>query len=199
MSAIIKSLPGIFFACTAENPAMTIPIAPMSAGTITFSTKVGGHGSPFDSMFGMRSDGDPRHNLVAGVIVRADRNRFIVDLNGSDVKSDVDGKWFVTGGNYSWTITRGSGNVSVSVKTAGAVATKSVSGSLGHDYSVTRLNFSIPGVGDGAYFPCIGWEYSDLIVTADDVAATVPVPPSGPSVTKQQIKDVLAYLTLQNS
>lgn len=196
----LKMIPGVFFSCTESGPSLRLPIPPLASGTVSFTTKVGRHGTPFDCVLGMR---DARDKLVGGVIVRADNHRIILDLGaGNDAKSDTFGRWFLTGDVVDWVIVVGSGiNVIAKMNPStmnGTGQIKHAAGTRGNGSPVTRLDFSIPKTADGAYYPCFDWVFSDLVVADDGGSNVPPIPPPivQPTVIPSpiEIRQVLSYL-----
>jgi hypothetical protein len=109
--------------------------------------------------------------LYYGIILRADRAKTILDLGRGQLAKDDGGLW-QEGTTYhlrttydvqtrkvTFEVFRGGAKVAV---VTGAMT----STDLRQTKSKVRIDFGIARIADGAYFPPIGWRYSNLEVTA---------------------------------
>jgi len=123
----------------------------------------------FAGVFAMRRQD---RTLYYGMIIRGDRQKTILDMGLTD---DV-----VTGGNGTWDentnyhlkflYDTAGRNLTLTVTKAGTVVQNLSSGHINHfDLSnngkAVTLDFGQDGIADGAYFPPIGWSFSNLQVT----------------------------------
>jgi hypothetical protein len=112
------------------------------------------------------------HTLYYGLIIRGDRQKTILDMGLTD---DV-----VTGGNGTWdentnyhlkfVYDTAARNLNLTVTKGGTVVQNLSSGHINHfDLSnngkTVTIDFGQDGIADGAYFPPIGWSFSNLKVT----------------------------------
>jgi hypothetical protein len=214
VSRIIYGGPGTSFSFPGKDVGSSLPLSHSinlgeAVGGVAFSTQIGSVGTPFSSMLGLR---DSAGHLVAGVILRADNSRIILDLgSGSSAKSDTKGDWFKAGELVHWAIQRYDDNsIYVMAAQDGTATPKMVNATLLNTNPIAKIDISIGKIVDSAYWPLYGWEFSDFSVFAADSSggssqpATPPAvsPVSAPSPASEPdistVREVLAFLTIQN-
>ncbi len=108
--------------------------------------------------------------LFYGLIVRGDRSKAILDMGvDDDIVSGSSGPWKAkTNYHLVFDYDTQTGNLVFKTFRNGSLV-ETLSGPLNHpdlerNGKVMRVDFGMTGVADGAYFPPIGWKYSNLKV-----------------------------------
>ena len=108
--------------------------------------------------------------LFYGLVVRGDRAKAILDMGvDDDIVSGSSGPWKAKS-NYHLVFDYDTGTGDLVFKTfRNGTLVETLSGPLNHpdlerNGKVVRVDFGMTGVADGAYFPPIGWKYSNLKV-----------------------------------
>lgn len=172
--AVVVEAPGIFFQAKVGDSFKQIDI-PLVEGTqykkatVEFDLYVDKF--PNGIFAGVTSMRRTDRTLYYGLIVRGARSKAILDMGVTD--DIVDGKsgpWQQRT-NYHLTFEYDTVSGRLTFKTVrNGTLVETLSGPINHaDLSkngkVMRVDFGMEGVADGAYFPPIGWRYSNLKVT----------------------------------
>jgi hypothetical protein len=127
----------------------------------------------FSNITSLRRSGKKRNERVLyyGLILRGDKRRTVLD-RGNDALTKVDGPW-QEHNSYHITLSADLNARKINLNVyQGDQLVHTVSGKMtareikSFTDKVVRVDFSSPGVGDGAYFPPAGSRYSNLTVTA---------------------------------
>lgn len=127
----------------------------------------------FSNITSLRRSGKKRHErvLIYGLILRGDRHRTVLD-RGNEALTKADGPW-QEHSSYHIVLSADLNARKINLNVyQGDQLVHNVSGRMtareikSFTDRVVRVDFSSPGVGDGAYFPPTGSQYSNLTVTA---------------------------------
>jgi hypothetical protein len=169
---------GTFFSPVDGNSALQInlPLVPnraYRAATIDFDVNISQFSPIFTGLLGMWHVGGPRFNktLYFGTFVRGARSRSLVDQGSPVVEPALQlATGWVEGGTHHVTITYDTEAATIRwVVTSGAKVLNDVTAAA-YNYDLADrgnpvvLQFGLPGIGDGAYFPPNGWKFSNLHV-----------------------------------
>jgi hypothetical protein len=173
------TIPGTFLDVKANDLCRSwdVPLVPglkYNAITVEFDLELDHWASPlFNNITSLRRSAKKRNERVLyyGLILRGDRAKTVLDL-GNDVLKRVEGPWR-EGGRYHIVLSAnlGAKKVSLSVYQDDQLV-HSVSGRMTAreirtvGENIVRVDFSSPGIGDGAYFPPANSKFSNLTVTA---------------------------------
>jgi hypothetical protein len=172
--AVVVEAPGLFFQAKVGDSFKQLDI-PLVEGTrykkatVEFDLYVDKF--PAGIFAGVTSLRRTDRTLYYGLIVRGGRSKAILDMGVTD--DIVDGKsgpWQQRT-NYHLTFEYDTVSSRLTFKTVrNGSLVETLSGPINHpDLSnngkVMRVDFGMTGVADGAYFPPIGWKYSNLKVT----------------------------------
>jgi hypothetical protein len=169
------SVSGVFLDATPSNSARAFAL-PLRAGvryrkiTVDFDLYLNQWQSPlFHAVTSLRRND---RTLYYGLILRGDKAKTLIDL-GKEQMAKGDGPWKqhtqyhvrmeTDAGSRTVTLKLLQGNNLVHTLTGGLVSTD-LSVPSGKTISV---DFGIGKVADGAYFPPVGWKYSNLVVKAE--------------------------------
>jgi hypothetical protein len=168
------SLPGTFFVPTAGASELDYELA-LRPGvrykklTVEFDLYLDRWQTPlFNTVTGLRR---ADKTLYYGLILRGDRGKTIVDLGKGQLAKDNGGLWKEkTQYHLRMTYDVAARKVTLAVF-QGAAQVAALSGAMtSTDLRQTdrkvRIDFGIAKVADGAYYPPLGWRYSNLQVTA---------------------------------
>ncbi len=170
--------PGVFFAPTPARSALdlTLPLVPgrgYRAATIDFDVRIGSFTPLFTGLVGMFHTGGARFNktLYFGSFVRGKRSRTMVDQGSAVVEPALKfGTGWKEGATHHVTLVYDTESATVRMLvTRNDAVVADVTGAafnldLADRGNPVRLSFGLPGVADNAYFPPIGWKFSNLKV-----------------------------------
>lgn len=155
---------------------LNLPLVPnraYRAVTIDFDVRISQFSPIFTGLLGMWHVGGPRFNktLYFGTFVRGARSRTLVDQGSPVVEPALQlSTGWQEGGLHHVTITYDTEAATIHwVVTAGVRVLNDVTAAA-YNYDLADrgnpvvLQFGLPGVGDGAYFPPDGWKFSNLHV-----------------------------------
>lgn len=176
---IALNRPGNFFSPKAGNSSLVIDLPLVKdvayrKVTVEFDMRISQFTSHFTGIVGMSHKGGQRFNrtLYFGTFARGMRQRSMFDLGSPIVEPSlrVATNWR-EGATHHITIVYDTESATSSFKvTRGDTVLVDVIGSaynldLAHrGDNPVKLSFGLPGVSDGAYFPPIGWKFSNLQV-----------------------------------
>jgi hypothetical protein len=171
--------PGTFFSPVEGNSSLQInlPLVPnrsYRAASIDFDVRISQFSPIFTGLLGMWHVGGPRFNktLYFGTFVRGARSRSLVDQGSPVVEPALQlSTGWKEGGTFHVTIVYDTQTATMRwvVTTAtGAVLNDVTAAAYNYDLAdrgnPVVLQFGLPGVGDGAYYPPNGWKFSNLHV-----------------------------------
>jgi len=172
--AVVVEAPGVFFQAKVGDSFKQIDI-PLVEGTsykkatVEFDLYVDRF--PTGIFAGVTSMRRTDKTLYYGLIVRGDRSKAILDMGvDDDIVDGKSGPWQQRT-NYHLTFEYDTVSSRLTFKTArNGTLVETLSGPINHfdlskNSKVVRVDFGMTGVADGAYFPPIGWRYSNLKVT----------------------------------
>ena len=144
------------------------------AATIDFDVNIHEFTPIFTGLVGMFHTGGPRFNktLYFGTFVRGFRSRTLVDLGSAVVEPamQANSNWQQGATHHVMIVfDTQTATLRMQVTRGGTVVMDRVVSAYNLDLVDTggkpvRLNFGLPGVADGAYYPPIGWKFSNLKV-----------------------------------
>ncbi|HEX9671055.1 MAG TPA: hypothetical protein VGC93_16425 [Thermoanaerobaculia bacterium] len=174
--------PNLFFAPTPANSQLTftLPLVPnraYRAATIDFDLRISKFTTHFTGLVGMFHTGGQRFNktLYFGSFVRGLRSRTLVDQGSAVVEPALKfGTGWKEGAVHHVKIVYDtqtatlrmvvSRNDAVIADVTGAAFNLDLAERNGNP---VKLNFGLAGVADGAYFPPVGWKFSNLKVRVE--------------------------------
>ncbi len=181
LDSVVLQRPGAFFSPTARNSHMLIdvPLIPEQGYRkveIDFDMNIKQFTPLFTGVLGMFHIGGGRFNktLYFGTFIRGLRNKTMVD-QGSPVLEPVlrvNTGWKQNALHHVRIVYDAeNATVQMLVTRAGAVVLDTTGSAYNLDIAnrggnPVRLSFGLPGVADHAYFPPVGWKFSDLKVVA---------------------------------
>jgi hypothetical protein len=178
---VVVNMPGLFLNSTAKNPALvvTLPLTPGVAyrrASIDFDLFVNKYTPLFTGVLGMYHPGGPRFGktLYFGFNIRGNRGRILADLGQATLEAAVKRDVAIAQRStyhvkviYD-TAQRGTLFYITDASTGKAVldALAGVFNPILEDTgnAPVRIQFGLPGVADQAYYPPIGWKFSNLHV-----------------------------------
>jgi len=174
---------GLFFTSNSSHPNLDLPL-PLAVGveyrrvTIDFDMNIRNFTPLFSGILGMFHAGGPRFGktLYFGFNIRGVRGRMLGDLGQPTLEAAVKRNvTFVEGGAYHMKViydvpTHAILFYATNNKT-GNVVMDALVGNFNWDVIDTggapvRIQFGLPGIADGAYYPPKGWKFSNLHVRA---------------------------------
>jgi uncharacterized membrane protein YgcG len=169
------SFPGVFLAAKQGNSTRAFAL-PLQAGvryrriTVDFDLFLNKWQTPlFHAVTSLRRNDK---TLYYGLILRGDKAKTLIDLSHEQM-AKADGPW-KQGTQYHLRFETDAASRTVTFKLfQGGNQVHTVTGSLvSNDLSVPAgrtmsVDFGLGKVADGAYFPPIGWQYSNLVVKAE--------------------------------
>ena len=172
--AVVVEAPGLFFTAKVGDSFKQFDI-PLVEGTrykkatIEFDLYV--EKFPNGIFAGVTSLRRTDKTLYYGLIVRGDRSKAILDMGvDDDIVDGKSGPWQART-NYHLTFEYDTVSSRLTFKTVrNGTLVETLSGPINHldlskNSKIVRVDFGMTGVADGAYFPPIGWRYSNLKVT----------------------------------
>jgi hypothetical protein len=177
VSADQLSFPGVFLNARKGNSYRTFDL-PLSSGvrykqvTVDFDLYLHKWVNPlFHGVMGLRRND---RTLYAGLILRGDRAKTILDLGKDELARDKHSGPWRQRSNFHIRITTDAQarRVTLQVFQGGRLVHTLAGPMTTPDLSVTggrtmRVDFGGTKVADGAYFPPYGWKYSNLVVKAE--------------------------------
>jgi hypothetical protein len=175
--AVVVNQPGVFLAAKqgASYKAVVVPLVngvQYRKATMEFDLATGRY--PAGLFSGITSMRRNDRTLFFGLIVRGDRSKTLLDLGVTDdiIQGPNGGPWKEHSNFHLWfeydTQTR---QVTFKAYRNGALVQTIVGHTNHNDLSlngrVFSVDFGMTGIADGAYFPPIGWTYSNLKVTVE--------------------------------
>ncbi len=178
---VIVNAPGLFLSSTFKNPSLDMPL-PLTPGvayrraSIDFDMYLNKFTPLFTGVLGMFHAGGPRFGktLYFGFNIRGNRDRILADLGQATLEAAVKRSTpFVQRNSYHVkviydTVQRGV-LFYITDSSTGKAVLDLVAGNFNpvlEDVggAPVRLQFGLPGVADGAYYPPTGWKFSNLHV-----------------------------------
>lgn len=171
--------PGLFFAPTAANGQMTLtlPLVPGRAyrtATIDFDVRINKFTPIFTALVGMFRTGGARFNrtLYFGTFIRGFRSRTLLDQGSAVLEPALKffTPWKAGGGLHHVRIVYDteSATVRMVVSRNNEVVADATGAAFNLDLAdrgePVKLNFGLGGVADHAYYPPVGWKFSNLQV-----------------------------------
>lgn len=171
--------PGTFFAPRQGNSALVIDLPLVKdvayrKVTVDFDVRISKFTPIFTGIVGMSHKGGQRFNrtLYFGTFARGGRSRSLFDLGSPVVEPSLRvATGWREGATHHMTIVYDTENATSSFKvTRGDTVLTNVVGSaynldLAHrGDNPVKLTFGLPGVADNAFFPPLGWKFSNLQV-----------------------------------
>lgn len=170
---------GVFFTPVLGDSELDLPL-PLVAErsyrrvTVEFDVHVKQFTPLFTGLVGMLHAGGPRFNktLYFGTFVRGARSKTMIDLGNAVIEPAlrVSSPWKQNALHHVTIVYDSEGATTQMKVTQGGKNVLDVSGGAynldiaDRDGAPVRLVFGLKGVADGAYFPPIGWKFSDLKV-----------------------------------
>lgn len=167
---------GVFFAPVAGNSDLDLPL-PLVADrayrkvTIDFDVYVKQFTPIFTGLVGMLHAGGPRFNktLYFGTFVRGARSKTMIDLGNAVIEPAlrVSSPWKQNTLHHVTIVYDAEGATTQMKVTQGTKTVLDVSGGaynldIADRGAPVRVVFGLAGVADNAYFPPLGWKFSDL-------------------------------------
>jgi hypothetical protein len=179
--AVNINLRGVFFrpVAGASEMTVTLPLVPDKAyrkATIDFDMNLNEFSPIFSGVVGMFHTGGPRFNktLYFGSFIRGNRNRSLIDQGSPVVEPALKfASTWQQGANYHFTIVYDAENALIRyLVTQGSRTVFDVTGGaynldLADRGQPVKLNFGLAGIADQAYFPPVGWKFSNLKVKVE--------------------------------
>jgi len=180
--SVIVNMPGQYFVSNSSHPNLDLPL-PLVPGvsyrrvTIDFDMTIRDFTPIFTGVLGMFHAGGPRFGktLYFGFNVRGMRGRVLGDLGQPTLEAAVKRNVaFDAGGTYHMKIIYDTPTRSVlfyATKPSGIPVMDALVGNFNWNVIDTggapvRVQFGIPGIADGAYYPPTGWRFSNLHIVA---------------------------------
>lgn len=179
--AVNVNLNGAFFRPVAGASEMNVvlPLVPDTAyrkASIDFDMNLNEFSPLFSGVVGLFHTGGPRFNktLYFGSFIRGNRNRTLIDQGSPVVEPALKfASTWQQGTNYHFSIVYDAENAMIRyLVTQG---TKTVFDVTGGAYNLdladrgapVKLNFGLAGIADQAYYPPVGWKFSNLRVKVE--------------------------------
>jgi hypothetical protein len=168
--------PGVFFAPVNGNSALDVPL-PLVLNrayekvTIDFDVNVGKFTPIFTGLVGMLHAGGPRFGktLYFGTFIRGARNKTLIDLGSPVVEPAlrISSPWKQNALHHvSIVYDAEAATTRMLVTRDGKAILDAWGGAYNLDIAdrgaPVRVSFGLNGIADGAYYPPIGWKFSNL-------------------------------------
>lgn len=178
IETLVVNRPGLFFAPVAGNSALDVtlplvPEVPYRRVTIDFDVNVKKFTPIFTGLVGMLHAGGPRFGktLYFGTFIRGARNKTLVDLGSPVVEPAlrISSPWKQDALHHVLIVYDAeAATTRMLVTRDGKVVMDAWGGAYNLDIAdrgaPVRVSFGLNGVADGAYYPPIGWRFSNLKV-----------------------------------
>jgi hypothetical protein len=179
--AVSMNIPGTFFVPRSGNSdlVLNLPLVPNTsyrAVTIDYDLQIKQFDFVFNVLLGMFHHGGPRFNktLYFGTFIRGLRNRYVMDLGSPSLEVDLKENYgFVEGGSYHFHIVYDGEHEQISnlvFDPHGNLVLDVEGGTFNNDIAdrgnPVVIDWGVGGIADGAYFPPLGWRFSNLHVVA---------------------------------
>ena len=175
------NLNGAFFRPTDGSSEMIVPLPLVPdrgyrKATIDFDMNLNEFSPVFSGVVGMFHTGGPRFNktLYFGSFIRGNRNRTMIDQGSPVVEPALKfGSTWQQGSNYHFTIVYDAENAMIRYLVM--QGTRTVFDVTGGAYTLdladrgqpVKLSFGLSGIADQAYYPPVGWKFSNLKVKVE--------------------------------